>query len=163
MTERLRALDWIGLSLMAVLAASVLAAGCAPSTGGGFDPGARGGIQPPPGPSVYEIITRLELEPEQLPAVRAVLEDAEDAREEIQGEIRPQDGGRTDPSAMSEMRERRDAARGETERELASLLTSGQMVEYREMMREAERQREEMRSQMGGRRGAKGGRPGGGW
>ena len=163
MTERLRGGGWTGLSVMAVLAVSVFAAGCASSTDGGFDPGARGGMQPPTGPSVYEIITRLELEPEQLPAVRSVLEDAEDAREEIQGEMRAQTGSRPDPSTMSEMRERLDVARGETERELASLLTSGQMVEYREMMREAERQREEMRSQMGGRSGAKGGRPGGGW
>jgi hypothetical protein len=114
---------------------------------------------------VYEIITRLELEPEQLPDVRAVLEEAEDAREELRDEMVAGAGGRPDPSMMTAMRDRAESLNEETEEQLSELLTSEQMEEYREMVREAERAREAMRPQMAGRRGGPGGgRSGkGGW
>lgn len=148
------------------LAFSLTVTGCASDTNGSYYQSAadaRGGqLQPPQGPGVYEVITALELEPEQLPAVRAVLEDAEDARDEIFTEMQPGSGERPDPSTMGAMREKMDAVREDTESQLAELLTSEQMEKYREMMQQAEQQQMEMRSQMGGRGGRGGGRPGGG-
>ena len=166
MTRR-RSLTRTALSPLAVLALSlalqVAGSGCASDTNGAYPAGGRGGqMQRPQGPSVYEIITALELEPEQLPAVRAVLEDAEDARQEIFTGMQPGSGGRPDPSAMDAVRAKMTDLNEQTEEQLAGLLTSEQMDEYREMIRKAEQERQEMRSQMGGRRGGPGGgRPGG--
>ncbi len=147
------------LVVAAMLAAVVAMPGCATESNGGFQDGGRGGA-PPPGPSVYEIITRLELEPEQLPAVRAVLERAEDEREDIQEEMLSQMSDRPDPSAMGAVREKMDDVRARTEDDLSELLTYEQMAEYREMMDEADRRRDAMRSEMSGRRGGGGGRGG---
>jgi len=149
----------------AMLAAVVALPGCATESNGGFQDGGRGGaMRPPPGPSVYEIITRLELEPEQLPAVRAVLERAEDEREDIQEEMLSQMSERPDPSTAGSIREKMDDVRTRAEDDLSELLTYEQMAEYREMMDEADRRRVAMRSQMSGRpgggRGGKGGRRG---
>jgi hypothetical protein len=142
-----------------MLAAAVMLPGCAPESNGGFERGSPGGaMRPPPGPSVYEIITRLELEPEQLPAVRAVLERAEDEREEIQEEMFSQMSGGPDPSVAGSLREKMGDARARTESDLSELLTYEQMAEYRKMMDEAARRRESMQPQMGARRG--GGRNG---
>jgi hypothetical protein len=116
----------------------------------------------PEWPDVYEIITRLELEPEQVADVRAVLEEAEDAREELRGAMTAGMGGsRPDPSTMTTMREKADALNEDIEEQLSELLTSEQMDEYREIVREAEEQRQQMRPQMGVR-GGPGGGPGGG-
>lgn len=146
----------------ATLGAVVVLSGCASQSNDDFQRGGRdGAMRPPPGPGVYEIITRLELEPEQLPAVRAVLESAEDEREDIQQEMSSQMSGRPDPSAMASVRARMDDVRERTEDDLSELLTGEQMAEYRKMMDEADRRRDAMRSQMGGRpgggRGGKGG------
>ena len=155
--------------LVMALTFSLVATGCASDTNSSYPrgaPGARGGqMQAPQGPGVYEIITALELEPEQLPTVRAVLEDAEDAREEAFANMRPGSGERPDPSAMGAMREKMDALREDTETRLAELLTTEQMARYRVMMQEAEQQRQQMRPEAGGRGGGRGGgRPsGGGW
>ncbi len=169
-------LTWMGLSparalavalssfvvVAAMLAAAVVLPGCATETNGAFEQSDRGGAKrPPPGPSVYEIITRLELEPEQLPAVRAVLERAEDEREGIQEEMLSQMSGRPDPSTMGVVQEKMQGARARAENDLSELLTYEQMAEYRKIMDEAaSRQREGMRPQMGGRRGGRGGRGG---
>ena len=154
------------LVVVAVMLAAVAALpGCATESNGGFQDGGRGGaMRPPPGPSVYEIITRLELEPEQLPAVRAVLERAEDEREDIQEEMLSQMSDGPDPSMMGAVREKMDGVRARAESDLSELLTYEQMAEYREMMDEAaSRRREAMKSEMSGRpggRSGKGGRPG---
>ena len=174
--KRHHRLTWMGLSPAralavtvsllvlgaAVLATAVALPGCAPESNGGFQQGGRGGaMRPPPGPSVYEIITRLELEPEQLPAVRVVLERAEDEREGIQEEMLSQMSGGAAPSMMGVVREKMEGARARAESDLSELLTYEQMAEYREIMDEAaSRQREAMRSQMGARRGGSGGRGG---
>jgi hypothetical protein len=146
----------------AVFAAVVALPGCATESNSGPPEGGRGGaMRPPPGPSVYEIITRLELEPEQLPAVRAVLERVEDEREDVQEEMLSQMSGRPDPSMMGAVREKMDDVRARAESDLSELLTYEQMAEYREMMDEAaSRQREAMKSQMGARRGGPGGNGG---
>ena len=145
--------------IAAMLAAVMALPGCATESNGGFEQGRRGGaMRPPPGPSVYEIITRLELEPEQLPAVRAVLERAEDEREDIQKEMLYQMSDRPDPSTMGSVREKMEEARARTEGDLSELLTYEQMAEYRKMMDEAERRRADMSSLSSGRRG--GGRGG---
>ena len=165
-TPSLNALPVVGsllAGLVMALAFSISVVGCASDTNGSYPPGARGGQMLPPGPSVYEIITRLELEPEQLPAVRAVLEDAESERDEVFAAMQPGMGGRPDPSAMDSVRAKMAGLREQTEEQLAELLTSEQMDEYREMMQKAEREREQMRSEMGGRGGGRGGgRPPGG-
>ena len=168
-----RRLTWMNLSparalavavsslvvVAAMLAAAMVLSGCAPETNGGFQRGSRGGaMRPPPGPSVYEIITRLELEPEQLPAVRTVLERAEDEREEIQEEIFSQRSGGPDPAVAGSLREKMGDARARTEADLSELLTYEQMAEYRKMMDEADRRRDGMQTQMDARRG--GGRGG---
>ena len=175
--KRHHRLTWMGLSpasalaitvsslvvVATMLAAAVALPGCAPESNGGFQQSGRGGaMRPPPGPSVYEIITRLELEPEQLPAVRAVLERAEDQREEMQEEMFSEMSGSPDPSAMGSVREKMDEARARTEGDLSELLTSEQMAEYRKMMDEADRRRDAMQPQMGGRRGGGRGGKGGG-
>ncbi len=150
----------------AMLAAVVALPGCATESNRGPPEGGRGGaMRPPPGPSVYEIITRLELEPEQLPAVRTVLERAEDEREDIEEEILSQMSDRPDPSMMGVVREKMEGLRARTEADLSELLTYEQMAEYREMMDEAaSRRREAMKPQMSGRRrggpGGNGGRGG---
>ena len=146
---------------VAMLAAIVTLPGCAPESNGGFQQGGRGGaMRPPPGPSVYEIITRLELEPEQLPAVRTVLERAEDEREEIQEEMFSQRSGGPDPAVPGSLREKMGDARARTEADLSELLTYEQMAEYRKMMDEADRRRDGMQTQMGARRGGRGGKSG---
>jgi hypothetical protein len=145
--------------VVAVMLAAVAALpGCATESNGGFQDGGRGGaMRPLPGPSVYEIITRLELEPEQLPAVRAVLERAEDEREDIQEEMLSHMSDGPDPSMAGLMREKMDDVRTRAEDDLSELLTYEQMAEYREMMDEADRRRDAMRSEMSGRRGGRGG------
>ncbi|MFH1865602.1 MAG: hypothetical protein ABIK85_06940 [Candidatus Eisenbacteria bacterium] len=153
------------LSLLAaltfMLALQATVSGCASEANRGYPTGGRGGVmQMPQGPSVYEIITQLELEPEQLPAVRAVLEAAEDEREEIFAAMPSGTGGRPDPSMMDDIRAGMDDLKERTEDRLSELLTLEQMTEYREMLRKAELQREQMRSLMSGGRG--GGRSGGG-
>ena len=80
--------------------------GCAPQTSRGLPPAGRGPMAQPAWPGVYEIMTKLDLEPAQLPGVRAVLEEAEDAREDLRGEMAGGAGGRPDPSAMTAMRSR---------------------------------------------------------
>ncbi|MCK4408479.1 MAG: hypothetical protein KAW67_00240 [Candidatus Eisenbacteria sp.] len=177
MTKRQERLTWMSLSpkralavavtvlvfVAATLAAAVALPGCAPESNGGLSQGGRGGaMRPPPGPSVYEIITRLELEPEQLPAVRAVLERAEDELEGIQEEMLSQMSGRPDPSMMASVREKMEEARTRTEDGLSELLTYEQMAEYRKMMDEADRQRDSMRPRLGGRPGGGRGGKGGG-
>ena len=149
----------VSVLVVATLAAVVALPGCAPELNGGFQQGGcRGAMRPPPGPSVYEIITRLELEPEQLPGVRAVLERAEDEREEIQEEMLSQMSDRPDPSMAGSAREKMYEARARAEGDLSELLTYEQMAEYRKMMDQAERRRADMGSQPSGRRG--GGRGG---
>jgi hypothetical protein len=153
------------LHVLAVLAlmfaVQVTATGCASGTSGGFSSGGRGA--PPPGPSVYEIITQLELEPGQLPAVRSVLEAAEDEREEIFQSVQSGAGSRPDPSTMDTVRARAADLNDRTEARLSELLTFEQMSEYRAVMRRAELMQQQMRSQMdGGRGGPGGGRRGGG-
>jgi hypothetical protein len=176
--KRQQRLTWMSLSparalavavsslvvVAAMLAAAVMLPGCAPESNGGFERGGgRGGaMRPPPGPSVYEIITRLELEPEQLPAVRAVLETAEDELEGIQEEMLSQMSGGPDPSVAGSLWEKMGDARARTESDLSELLTYEQIVEYRKMMDEAARRRESMQSQMGARRGGGRGGKGGG-
>jgi hypothetical protein len=136
----------------AMLAAVVVLPGCATESNGGFRDGG-GAMRPPPGPSVYEVITRLELEPEQLPAVRSVLERAEDEREDIQEEMFSRMSDGPDPSVAGLMREKMYDVRMRTEDDLSELLTYEQMAEYREMMDEAIRQRDAMKHEMGGRPG----------
>lgn len=170
--KRQQRLTWMSLSpgralavavsslvvVAAMLAAAVALPGCAPESNGGFEQGSRGGgMRPPPGPSVYEIISRLDLEPEQLPAVRAVLESAEDEREEILEEMFSQMSGGPDPSVAGSLREKMGDARARTESDLSGLLTYEQMAEYRKMMDEADRRRGGTQPQMGARRGGKGG------
>ncbi|MFH1689467.1 MAG: hypothetical protein ABIE42_04430 [Candidatus Eisenbacteria bacterium] len=162
---RQRGLIPTALSLLAALALAlsvqVTVSGCGSETNSGYPTGGRGGaMQMPQGPSVYEIITQLELEPEQLPLVRAALEAAEDEREEMFAAMRPQSGGRPDPSMMDDIRAGMDDLNERTEDRLAELLTSEQMNEYRELIRKAELLREQMRSRMSG--GPGGGRGGGG-
>lgn len=163
-TPSSRALPVVGsllAGLVMVLAFSIAVVGCASDTNGTYPTGTRGAQMAPPGPSVYEIITQLELEPEQLPAVRAVLEDAEEERDEILVSLSGAEG-RPDPSAMADVRTRMDDLNQRTEDRLEEVLTSDQMVEYHEMIRKAEQQHEQMRSQMDGGRGGGGGRrPGG--
>ena len=88
---------------------------------------------------------------------RAVLEEAEDAREELRGEMVAGTAGRPDPSMMTSMRERMDELNESTEDRLSELLTVEQMAEYEEIAREAEREMDAMRSQMSGMRGGPGG------
>jgi len=140
-------------------------AGCSSGTNGDSPQGMRGAPPQPQWPGVYEVITKLELEPEQLPAVRTVLEEAEDAREELLTEMTSQmGGGRPDPSTMSSMRERMDDINETAEDQLSEILTTEQMTAYETMMREARQAQQETRSQMGGGPGGGrgGGRPGGG-
>lgn len=154
--------------LVMVLAFALTVSGCATETNGARAGGGRGAPPEPPWPEVYEIISTLELEPDQLPAVRAVLEEAEEAREGLQAETMSQmDGGRPDPSAMSTMRDRMDEINEDVEDQLSELLTDEQMDDYRQLMQEAQQEQESMRSQVGGPggRGGPGGGPpgGGGW
>ena len=162
MTRR-RGLTWTALSLVTLaMAAQVTGTGCASDTNNGYSSSGPGRQMPPPGPSVYEVITALELEPAQLPAVRAVLEDAEDEREVIFTTSQSGMGERPDPSTMNAVRAKMTDLNERTEKRMGELLTTEQMAEYREMIRKAEQQRDEMRSQMGGRRGSGGGKRGSG-
>ena len=164
--QRRRGLTWTALSLVTLaLAAQVTGTGCASDTNNGYSSSRPGRQMLTPGPSVYEVITALELEPAQLPAVRSVLEDVEDEREAIFTTSQSGMGERPDPSTMNAMRAKMTDLNERTEKRLAKLLTTEQMAEYREMIRKAEQQRDQMNSQMGGRRGGPGGgkrRSGGG-
>jgi hypothetical protein len=147
------------------LAFTLTVAGCSSGTNGGPGRGGRGAPPQPQWPKVYEIITTLELEPEQLPAARAILVEAEDARTELHAEMTSRmTGGRPDPSTMSSMRERMDEISETAEDQLSEILTTEQMTAYNEMMREAQQAQADMRSQKGVRPGGgPGGGPPGGW
>ncbi len=169
--KRQQRLSWMSLSpkralavaapvlavVVSVFVAVVALPGCATESNGGFQRGGPGTMTQTPWPGVYEIITRLELEPEQLPVVRAVLEEAEDAREELRGEMVAGTAGRPDPSMMTSMRERMDELNESTKDRLSELLTVEQMAEYEEIAREAEREMDATRSRRGGMRGDPGG------
>jgi hypothetical protein len=160
--KRRRGLMWTALSLVTLaMAAQVTGTGCASDTNNGYSSSRPGRQTPPPGPSVYEVITALELEPAQLPAVRAVLEDAEDEREAIFTTSQSGMGERPDPSTMNAVCAEMTDLNERTEKRLGELLTTEQMAEYREMIRKAEQRRDQMGSQMGGRRGGPGGGKGG--
>jgi len=148
-------------ALALVLTAQVAVTGCASGTNGGRPAGGPGGeMQPHRGPSVYEIITQLDLEPEQMPAVRAALEAAEKERDEIFAGTRPGTDGRRDPSTMDDVRATMDDLTRRTEDRLAELLTAEQMAKYREILHKAELRREQMRTQMSGIPGGARGREG---
>lgn len=137
--------------------------GCAPEANGGYSRSSASGTEQPTWPGVYEIITKLELEPEQMPAVRSVLEDAEDAREEVYADMASEmSSGRGDPSVKQEMRGRINTVNEQTEDQLGELLTTEQMSAYRSMMRQAQRWQEQMRSQESDRPAGTGRRGGGG-
>jgi hypothetical protein len=154
--------------LIFVLASALVLPGCAQETNRGLPPGGPGAFrgQQPAWPGVYEIMTRLDLEPEQVPSVRAVLEEAEDARDELRAEIIAGRDERPDPIRMDTMREQVNELNESTEERLSELLTTRQMEEYRETVREVQLVREAMRAQAtgphGGPDGGMGGaRPGG--
>ena len=142
------------VSLMIAVAVSSTGAlvltGCSsgvPGRGGGRQ---SGEARPPSGPSVYKIMYQLELAEEQIPGVRAVLEDAEEKR----GALIAGSNSRPDPSMMQTQM---GAIDRETESQLTVILTAEQMERYREMMEEAWEERERMRSDTGSRRRGRGG------
>jgi hypothetical protein len=137
-----------------VLAASLIS-GCG-GTGGSYGPGFRGGRGPgPTGPSVDEIVAKLELSEERAAEVRGVLE----ASEEERAEIMAKHAGTRGPAAFGEAREELDSLRARTKAILKPLLTEEQMARYREIVDQAEAERERAREEI--RSGGPGG-PGGG-
>jgi hypothetical protein len=125
-----------------VLAASLIA-GCS-GTGGSYGPGLggrRGHV--PGGPSVDEIVAKLELSEERGAEVRGVLEASEDERAEIMSKH----AGARGRAAFEEAREELDSLRARTEVMLEPLLTDEQMARYREIIDQAEAERERAREE----------------
>jgi hypothetical protein len=137
----------------------VLAAGCATGGGGAGLGGQAGRMARPQGPSVSEIIVRLNLTGAQRSVVREILESEDARRAELtQG---TSSGGRPDPSVFESMRAEVEALREETDAQLSAVLTNEQMGTYREIVEEHRAEMENMREQGRGL-GAKGGGGGGG-
>lgn len=135
---------------------SLSCSGCASTDGspsrGGRPTGASGA---PAGPSVSEIIVKLNVAEEHRAAVKAILEEEAARREELMSEM--SSSGRPDRSAMENARSEMEAIQRETEESLTEYLTEEQMEQYRAFLEES---RETTRPQSGDRPGE---RPPGGF
>jgi hypothetical protein len=154
--------------LVVALTFTLTFAGCATQSGGQWGGGPSGDGPPggagPKWPTVYEVISKLDLDPEQLPVVRTILEETESAREDLRAEMMSSaGGGRPDPSRMSSMRTRMDEINETAVDRLSEILDDEQVAAYEKVMRDAEREQAELRQQMGDGPGGPGGlagRPG---
>jgi hypothetical protein len=141
------------LTVAALLVIALAMAGCASGVSQGYPPGSPDGLAGPRVfPSPQQILVRLDLEPEQLQPVSAVLDDAEEARADALREMQFQLGAgeRQDPALMSAFRERMSAIDGRTEQRLSELLTPDQMDKYHQVVRELGQRRGGRRPPMRG-------------
>ncbi len=156
MTRRTRATMWTTVALLVAF----IVAGCRSTDGGGGERGHGPGAGPPPFPSVDEIVSELDLAPHQEPAVRAILDAAEEERDAVISTARQERSREAMMSARIEL----DAIRLVTNTQLEAALTSEQMERYGEIEEEVrekvEAQAAQMRGEGGGREGMKGPRGG---
>ena len=160
MTTRKSAATQMSVALLVASLAVLLIAGCKSTDGGGGEHGHSPGAGPPPFPSVDEIVSELDLAPHQEPAVRAILDAAEEERDAVISVARQERSHEAMMAARTEL----EAIRLVTNTQLEAALTSEQMEWYREIEREArekvEAQAAQMRGRGGGREGMKGPRGG---
>ncbi len=147
------------MKIVALLVAFLLT-GCRSTDGGGGERGHGPGAGPPPFPSVDEILSELDLASHQEPAVRAILQAAEEERDVVMDATRQEHSHEAMMAARTEL----EAIRLVTNTQLEAALTSEQMELYREIEEEVrekvEAQAAQMRGGGGGRGGMKGPRGG---